>query len=111
MTTEFDPTTNRIAFQLLTQKERDVLRSWPHGIEYYSFGAWVSCSAPPLWSSDVAYRGKPAPVVTSQWMNVYPNGFCHLSVDGANKACGSTRIALLRLDICNGVRTVHLEEL
>jgi hypothetical protein len=111
MTTEFDPTTNRIAFKLLTDEERGVLKSWPHGIEYYGFGTWLTCSAPPLWSSDVAYRGKPAPVVTSRWMNVYPDQFCHSSAGCADKGSGSTRIALLRLDICNGVRTVHLEEL
>jgi hypothetical protein len=113
MTDKFDPTTNRIAFQLLTDEERGVLKSWPHGIEYYSFGQWVSCSAPPLWSSDVAYRGKPAPVVTSRWMNVYPNShvYKYNSRVAADSRASSHRIAVLRIDTCNGVSTAHLEEL
>jgi hypothetical protein len=110
MTTEFDPTTNRVPWGLLTNEEQEALQGWPHGIEYHKRKQWRETDHP-VWVQDTVYRGKPAPVVTTKWMNVYPNGFFHLSVDGANKACESTRIALLRLDICNGVRTVHLEEL
>jgi hypothetical protein len=114
MTDKFDPTTNRIAFGLLTTQERNVLRSWPHGIECYNFGQWVSCAAPTLWSSDVVFRGKPAPVVTSEWFNVYPNGT--LGVNWRNRKQAdrspknSSRIAVLRIDTCNGVSTAHLEE-
>jgi hypothetical protein len=111
---KFDPTTNQIAFGLLTQEDRNVLRSWPHGIECYLFGTWVSCAAPTLWSSDVVFRGKPAPVVTSKWFNVYPNRTLGVNwrsrkqADGCSKARG--RIAVLRIDTCDGVSTAHLEE-
>jgi hypothetical protein len=115
MTDKFDPTTNRIAFGLLTMQERNVLRSWPHGIECYNFGQWVSCSAPTLFSPDVVFRGKPAPVVTSKWLNIYPNGFGGIDWGSREQADSSpksrTRIAVLRIDTCNGVSTAHLEEL
>jgi hypothetical protein len=114
MIDKFDPTTNRIAFQLLTDEERGVLKSWPHGLEYYRFGTWVSCGAAPMWYSDTVYRGKPAPVVTSKWFNVYSDGHTTLPHDSfylANIHKKADRIAVLRIDTCNSVSTAHLEEL
>jgi hypothetical protein len=101
MIDKFDPTTNRVQWGLLTEQERNVLTEWQHGIEYYSFGTWVSCGAAPMWYSDTVYRGKPAPKVTSGWFNVYPQG--------PSNSKHYNRI--IRIDTCNGVSTAHLEEL
>lgn len=110
MTDKFDPTTNRIAFGLLTSEEREALKNCLHGIEYYSSCAWSEVLSP-LWDHNTVYRGKPAPVVTSKWKNIYPDDFRYTSLEEANEASGVRRIAVLRIDTCNGVSTAHLEEL
>lgn len=110
--TDFDPTTNRVPFGLLSEDEQIALSRWPHGWEIWRRDEWHKIM--PRWNSFHVYRGKPAPVVTSQWINVYPNSPCsglHASRKSAdNSSLGSARIAVLRIDTCNGVSTAHLEE-
>jgi len=111
----FDPTTNRIPFGLLTPEEQEALKAWPHGWEFHK--GWVDEWVPapgPAWAMQAVYRGKPAPVVTSKWFNVYPNGLVprgHSNRKAADKCHNGDRIAVLRVDTCNGVSTVHLEEM
>lgn len=112
----FDPTTNRIPFDLLTEDEQAALKLWPHGWTYYLPGNYPDKWVPfviPLWERKVVYRGKPAPVVTSNWFNVYPYGVFdrpYLSREKADDAASKPRIAVLRIDTCNGVSTAHLED-
>jgi hypothetical protein len=126
MTTEFDPTTNRVPFGLLTEQERNVLKEWPHGIEFYASIIWFEAETPmwrignrwresdnPVWVQDTVYRGKPGPVVSSGWFNVYPQGPSnskHYSRKSADNSASTTRIAVLRIDNCEGVSTTHIEE-
>jgi hypothetical protein len=81
MTDKFDPITNRVPWGLLTEQERNVLTEWQHGIEFYNGGAgvqgWYDTNTT-TWNSKTVYRGKPAPVVTSKWINVYLDGFVYL---------------------------------
>jgi hypothetical protein len=107
------PTTNRIQFCHLTPEERVALEDWPHGIESFS-GGWHSTSLPcSHWCSHIVYRGKPAPVVTSVWFNVYPDpiDFPYHSREVADCSASKCRIDVLRIDTCNGVSTAHLEGL
>jgi len=108
---EFNPTTNRIPFHLLTEDEKAALKSWLHGWAYYTDGFWHETDEP-AWDKDSIYRGKPAPVVTSVWQNIYVRGVCESrskSRESADKYSGG-RIGVLRIDTCNGVSTAHLEE-
>jgi hypothetical protein len=111
--TDFDPTTNRIPFKLMTGDERAALYAWPHGWEYFGVCGWEETPEPvPSWFSTTVYRGKPAPVVTSVWQNIYVRGACesrYRSRESADKHSGG-RIGVLRIDTCNGVSTPHLEE-
>ena len=108
---DFDPTTNRIPFDLLTEDERVALQSWPHGFAHHSMNGWLEII--PTWLGNTVYRGKPAPVVTSTWRNVYVKT---MSVDlypsrhEVDTNAGKDRIAVLRTDTCNGVSTAHLED-
>jgi hypothetical protein len=109
----FDPTTNRIPYGLLPIDEQEELKAWPHGVECYCVGGyWGSCTDP-AWCSHIVYRGKPAPVVTSWWLNVYGGGvsFRYESRSEANCYALRNRIDVLRIDTCNGVSTAHLEGL
>jgi hypothetical protein len=109
--TEFDPTTNRIPFGLLSEDEQTALIHWPDGWQAYIGCEWVSIASS-NWTESVVYRGKPKPVVTSVWCNVYSNGVTGLAYTSRAKTdleVGPTRIAVLRIDTCNGVSTAHLE--
>jgi hypothetical protein len=112
MTDKFDPTTNRAPFELLTDEEKKILMNWPHGFKFFNRdGVWSDVI--PSWLRRDVYRGKPAPVVTSEWFNVYAHG---VGVAHCSKAVALWRatqevIAVLRIDTCNGVSTAHLEEL
>lgn len=119
-TNDFDPTTNRVQFGLLSVGEQTALRHWPHGWEYHILydefkwvDEWTSCT--PSWETYTVYRGKPKPVVTSEWFNVYPQGVSPATHYTRRKADASAdivpRIAVLRIDTCNGVSTAHLEQL
>ena len=112
---DFDPTKNLIQYAFLEESARNSLRNWPWGWEYYSFrwGGWKDLDQA-AWIDEVVYRGKPAPVVTSEWFNVYPHGpfpLAHSSRKSADEPDSSNRrIAVLRIDTCEGVSTAHLEE-
>ena len=105
------PTTNLIQMGLLTEEQLAALTSWPHGYEYYCDGEWIEGN-PNLFSNYV-YRGKPAPVVTSIWFNVYQSSvsISHKSRELADYYASEARIDVLRIDTCNGVSTAHLEGL
>jgi hypothetical protein len=108
--TNFDPTTNRVPFGLLSVNEQKTMKAWPHGWEYYLLDEWRSIDLS-SWCWNVVYRGKPAPVVTSVWQNIYVRGACESlskSRESADKHSGG-RIGILRIDTCNGVSTAHLE--
>jgi hypothetical protein len=114
MTDKFDPTTNRVPFELLTDEEKKILMNWPHGFEVYNICVGWSGVKNPCWVGSVIYRGKPAPKVTSKWFNVYSDGHTTLPHDSfylANIHKKADRIAVLRIDTCDGVSTAHLEEL
>ena len=114
--TNFDPTKNRIPLGLLSEAERAALKDWPHGWEFYSNQkrSWHQMVGPSWWDGHI-YRGKPAPVVTSIWLNAYPWGvinFTHTTREKADKVVTDiARIAVLRIDTCNGVSTAHLEDI
>jgi hypothetical protein len=108
------PTTNRIQTHLLTLEELSALEAWPHGLEYFYRGSWGSIDSPPSWwIKDAVYRGKPAPVVTRMWFNVYKYQMSdpYKTREQADKYAGSSRIDVRRIDTCNGVSTAHLEGL
>ena len=106
------PTTNIIQTELLTEEQLAVLKAWPHGHEYYiGHGDWDE--GRPTSVADIVYRGKPAPVVTSWWLNVHGGGvsFGYKSREKADSNALPKRIDVLRIDTCNGVSTAHLEGL
>ena len=112
----FDPTTNRIPFGLLTPEEQAALKAWPHGIEYYSCVNYYWRDCDPVWDANLTYRGKPAPKVTSYWFNIYDGdriGQIWTSQDAAATAKGSAlvpnNIITMRMQICNGEVTVTKE--
>ena len=108
---EFDPTTNRVQFKLMTKAERAALYAWRHGWEYFGPCGW-EVIIDPTWFSTTVYRGLPKPVVTSERFNVYPQGpspKAYSTREKADDIAGATRIAVLRIDTCNGVSTAHLE--
>lgn len=112
MVNDFDPTTNRIQFGLLNESEQKALKAWPHGWEYNNNSrqkGWFEATYP-AWHEDVVYRGKPAPVVVSRYLNLelHQDGFTSRSF--ADSVAGPNRIAVVRIDTCNGVSTAHLEE-
>lgn len=112
----FEPTTNRIPFMMLTEVEREELKAWPHGWEnFHSVNKEWENNPDPQWFPTTVYRGKPKPpVVTSKWINVYSTcrGFTsYASRESADNLAERHRIAVLRIDTCNGVSTAHLEEI
>jgi hypothetical protein len=111
MMTDFDVTKNRIPFGLLSEDEQTALIHWPHGWEQHWGHGWQD-RQDPEWLFNVVYRGKPKPVVTSNWFNVYPYSVFdrpYLTRKDADNAAGKPLIAVLRIDTCNGVSTAHLE--
>jgi hypothetical protein len=113
----FDPTTNRIIYGLLTKEEQEVLSNWENGLEVYDNG-WHNKGDRYLNSGSV-YRAKPLGAVTSIWHNVYSEGGL---IQEFSRECSTRdladenarnrppRIAVLRVDTCNGVTTVHIDE-
>jgi len=108
----FDPTTNRIEFELLTEEEKQALMAWPHGWERHSAGGWHDLGTPG-WSRYFVYRGKPAPAVRSVWHNVFPDRLSLSMFESREMAdkFAAGRIAVLRIDIINGKREYNEEPL
>ena len=107
------PTTNRIQTVHLTPEERAALEAWPHGWEAFS-GCWYTTTLPcDTWSPHFVYRGKPAPVVTSMWFNVYSDMMDgpYYSREVADSSASDCRIGVLRIDTSDNVSTAHLEGL
>lgn len=98
--TDFDPTTNRIPYGLLTEEERAALKAWPHGWEVNDGrGLWAAI-AEPSWVYDTVYRGKPAPKRIVTWQNVYASytGRSFGSRDRADHFANSGRICVYRIE-------------
>ena len=64
--TDFDLTTNRVPWGLLTDEEQAALKAWPHGWEFFATNWEWDTSHRPDWYSDVIYRAKPAPLPKPQ---------------------------------------------
>jgi len=107
----FDPTTNRIPFGLLTPEEQATLKAWPHGFEVCSGStSWmIHCSELPTWWNALVYRGKPAPKVKSYWFFIYKEGRVGQMWDSQEGLSRSNGGVLMRMDICNGEVTVTKE--
>jgi hypothetical protein len=114
----FDPTTNRIPFELLTDTEKVQLKAWPHGWEFYILGhGWTPVSMPSWYGREV-YRAKPAPAVKSLWRNVYlstdKSTMVTMAVgsrEAADRGADDDRIGVVRFDLIDGVLSVELEPL
>jgi hypothetical protein len=111
---DYDPKTNLVPFDLMNEAAKGFLKDWPHGWEYYSFfhRKWLPKEYN-QWCDEIVYRGKPKPVVVSEWFNVYPehpSQNAHSTRERADIDCTLDRIAVMRIDTCNGVSTAHLED-
>lgn len=110
---DFDPTKNLIPYVFLWESEKNSLKNWPWGIQFYSFksGRWKSLDHA-AWCDEIVYRGLPKPVVTSVWFNVYPRGpipQAYSTRKRADDIAGVDRIVVMRIDTCNGVSTADFE--
>jgi hypothetical protein len=110
----FDPTTNRILYGMLTPEEQATLQAWKHGWEFcnpiWEEETWVVCRGP-SWLKGCVYRGKPAPKVTSYWFNIHGgNTIGHVWNSQADATCHTrSDSTLMRMQICNGEVTVTKE--
>lgn len=113
--TNFDPTTNRIPFGLLTPKEQKALKKWPHGWQVFGGDDWADRHEP-MWVSRNVYRGKPAPVVEVLFGAAYSSGFSlvYESIEEALDDSTDRRIGFIRAEIVEGklkdVRVVKGDE-
>lgn len=101
--TNFDPTTNRIPFKLLTSEEQDALKAWPHGWEVCDLDWWRD-RPHPIWSPNAVYRGKPEPVVETYFVNVYSN-----NVGNSHPSKHEASVARQRAAISKVVGTICIE--
>lgn len=112
--TNFDPTTNRIPFELLTPEEQAILKAWQHGWQMRDIdGNWVD-RPDPAWSLHNIYRGKPAPVVKQLFAAVYLEGFGDGYESLQDVLSTDRRIGFICVDIVDGklkgVRVVEGDE-
>lgn len=98
---DFDPTTNRIPFKLLTSEEQEALKAWPHGWEVCDLDWWKD-RPHPLWSPNAVYRGKPAPVVKRLFAAVYPNDIGGGYESLQDVLCTDERIGFICVEIVDG---------
>ena len=105
--TNFDPTTNRIPFGLLTPEEREALLAWPHGWEYLRGGQEAKGILNPADYHDLASRGKPAPKKTTYYCNVYDNciGLQNHTIEDCKRDEPSSTLGILQVDIVNDTPT------
>jgi hypothetical protein len=109
----FDPTTNRITFGLLTPEEQAALKAWPHGWQFCDpiEPSWIDVGFEPSWIKSYVYRGKPAPKVTCYWFNIYAGdkvGNIWANQGGASYHAHTDSV-VMRMQICNGEVTVTKE--
>jgi hypothetical protein len=107
----FDPTTNRIPFELLTEDERVAMQSWPHGWTYLTCRGWSKIN--PKWAGGIVYRGNPAPVTVSHWAAIYPTGptgFWRDDIYRFKGAYSGDSLGIVQLDITDGVPSVRIVE-
>ena len=107
----FDPTTNRIPFGLLTQEEQATLKAWPYGWEFFHWDVKEWKPYDPSWFNGNVYRGKPAPKITSYWFNIHRgNQIGHIWNSQADASYHApTEGVVMRMQICNGEVTVTKE--
>jgi hypothetical protein len=109
--TNFDPTTNRIPFCLLTPEEREALLAWPHGWEYlYSAYELTAPMLNPANYPNLVSRGKPAPKKTTYYCNVYDNciGFENRTIEACKIRASRpypASLGILQVDIINDTPT------
>jgi hypothetical protein len=113
--TEFDPTTNRIPFGLLSEDEQTALKDWPHGWEIWWDGDrdnWGNLTYP-NWEESPVYRGKSAPVVIKRFAAIYPRGSTGSwrdTIHDVTKISGANMIGIIQLDITDGVPSTKILE-
>ena len=63
-----DLTKNTTPFCLLSKEDQERLKSWPHGLEYFSLPqkTWLVCTPTPAFALRLVYRTRPAPIETTQ---------------------------------------------
>lgn len=102
----FDPTTNRIPFGLLTPGEQKTLKAWPHGWEFHLEGSWGYIATKPSWIKHFVYRGKPAPITDTYYVNVYESGDTGSSFSDIEQAVSAAkagdRVGGIQLKITDG---------
>jgi hypothetical protein len=105
--TNFDPTTNRIPFGLLTPEEQKALMTWPHGWEYYVYYGQTEPMSNPANYPKLASRGKPAPKKITYYCHVYKSvisiAFNTREECKEGEMCGS--LGILQIDIINNTPT------
>jgi hypothetical protein len=104
--TNFDPTTNRIPWYLLTPEEQEALHTWPHGLEQRYESSWGDFKDN-YYSNKTVYRGKPAPKKITYYCNVYDNclgGWCATAEVCKEYAMQDT-LGILQIDIINDTPT------
>jgi hypothetical protein len=101
--TNFDPTTNRIPWGLLTPEEQEALLAWPHGLEKRYDTSWG-----PLMDSyyvdKTVYRGKPAPKKITYYRNVVDENK-YATIEDCKRYAPSFSIGILKVDIINDTPT------
>jgi hypothetical protein len=104
--TNFDPTTNRIPWYLLTPEEQEALHTWPHGLEQRYESSWGDFKDN-YYSDKTVYRGKPAPKKITYYCNVYDNclGIEFSSVANCKENEVPFSLGVLRVDIVNDTPT------
>jgi hypothetical protein len=104
--TNFDPTTNRIPFCLLTPEEREALLAWPHGWEYLYDGLTEPMSNPANYPK-LASRGKPAPKKITYYCNVYEDclGLEFPTVGECKENIARSTLGFLQVDVVNDTPT------
>lgn len=110
---DFDPTTNRVHFGLLTNDEQAALQAWPYGWAIYWAGSFDAITDDPAWMDDTIYRGLPKPVVIKRWAAIYPRastGSWRDTIHDVTKVSGADMIGIIQLEITDGVPSVKILE-
>lgn len=108
---DFDPTTNRIPFGLLSEDEQTTLINWPHEFRVWYEDKWRLCT--PAWETETVYRGSPRGAVVTRWTPFSATGATGLAYDSLDEArCvgeeSGRMVGIIRLDITDGVPQISL---